>query len=78
MRQMYIYLRRDIDVVPQWFGYLAMTMPSMLWNVFFSPYGGRTTFALYFVVLMFNRAVARGRIALPPKMMREKQKCMKK
>lgn len=68
LRQMYVYLKRDIAVVPQWFGYLAVSMPAMLWNIFFSPFGSRLIFGLYFVVLMFNRAIAERKVKLPPRM----------
>lgn len=68
LRQLYVYMKRDIYVVPQWFGYLAVGAPPLLWSIFFSPFGSRMLFAFYFVVLLFNRAIAEGRVRLPNKM----------
>lgn len=74
LRQVYVYMKRDIYVVPQWFGYLAVGAPPLLWSIFFSPFGSRMLFAFYFVVLLFNRAIAEGRVRLPDKMIRDMSK----
>ena len=42
--RMYIY--------PQWFGYLAIVIPSFFWDVLFSPFGARVQEATLFVVLL--------------------------
>ena len=57
-----IYFKRYIDAVPQWFGYMALTLPAFMWNVFFSPYGGRVTTPLMICLLLFTRAIAMRRI----------------
>lgn len=57
-----IYFKRYIDAVPQWFGYMAVTLPAFMWNVLFSPYGGRVTTPLMICLLLFTRAIGMRRI----------------
>ena len=59
------YLTRDVAVVPQWFGYLAAQMPTMLWGYFFSPFASRINFMMFLLTCLIVRAVKRGAIQLP-------------
>lgn len=56
------YFRRYVDAVPQWFGYMAITLPLFVWNIFFSPYGYRISTPLTICLLLFSRAIAKGRL----------------
>lgn len=67
--QMFAYMRKYIYIVPQWFGFLAVGVPSVLWSIFFSPFGYRMYFAFFIVVLLFSRGISEGRIKLPEKML---------
>ena len=49
---------RWLSIYPPWYGYLACVAPSFLWNVFFSPFGGRIGIATLITVCLFIRAVA--------------------
>ena len=69
-----IYFKRYVDVVPQWFGYLAVSVSAFAWNVFFSPYGGRIVTPLMICLILFTRAIAKGRISLPVAMQIEASK----
>ena len=60
----FIYFKRYIDVIPQWFGYMAITLPLFTWNIFFSPYGYRVVTPLTICLLLFSRAVAMRRIQM--------------
>lgn len=64
----YLYLRRYMTAVPQWFGFLALYAPTAIWHIFFSPFGGRMFWSLFVVTLFLSRAVAEGRLRLPPYM----------
>ena len=62
---MYIHLRRYIAVIPQWFGYFAITMPLMLFGIFFSPMKLRWDVALLAFCMLYAKGVAQGRISMP-------------
>lgn len=59
------YVARDAATVPQWFGYLAVQMPSMLWGYFFSPFASRIPFMTFLVCCLMVRAVKKGAVHLP-------------
>lgn len=67
-------LRRYLDAVPQWFGVLANMIPGLVWNIFFSPLGGRTSLGLYITIIMLVTAVGRRLIPLPEDMCFEAMK----
>lgn len=68
------YFKCDLATVPQWFGMLAVGAPSMLWVMFFSPFGDRVSETMYIVLLMMTKAVRLGRVQLPPGMICEIEK----
>lgn len=45
-------IRHRMGLIPDLFGYLALTLPSMIWNILFSPPGGRPITACCIVVLI--------------------------
>lgn len=68
------YLKSDCWAVPQWFAWLACSIPSLLWAVFFSPFSDRIGFPLFIVACLMARAVRMGRFQLPPMMIYEIEK----
>ena len=65
---MFRHLKRYASVVPQWYGYFAITIPSMVWSVFFNPFGARSTLPLMMVLLFFAKAIGDGKMRLPIEM----------
>lgn len=65
------YFRRYAPMIPQWYGYLALFLPTMVWGTFFAPFGDRMGETLPFVCILFAKAVYKKRFQLPPEMMRE-------
>lgn len=61
----FMHLKHYADAIPQWYGYYALTIPSMVWSSFFNPFGDRHGFALFILTLCFARAVAKKRMNLP-------------
>ena len=68
----YLYFRRYLTCVPQWFGFLALYTPTAIWHIFFSPFGGRIFWSFFIVILFLNKAIAVGKLRLPPDMEFEK------
>ncbi len=68
------YFRKDLSAVPQWFGLLAVSTPSFLWSVMFSPFGDRVWETMLVVFMLAAHAVRRGRIHLPFEMIKEIEK----
>lgn len=65
------YLKQDVAAVPQWYAWLACSIPSVFWNMFFSPFSARFDTALFVVACLMVRAVRMGRYRLPMEMVRE-------
>ena len=61
-------LRRHLDAIPQWFGFLASLIPGLLWNIFFSPLGGRTILGVTITTIMMTIAVGKRLVLLPENM----------
>lgn len=43
---------RRLGFIPEWFGYLAITIPMFLWDFFFSPLGMRVTESVFYCALL--------------------------
>ena len=65
------YMRQDVAVIPQWYAWLACSVPSIMWDIFFSPLSSRFGFALAVVACLYARAVRRGLVRLPNEMQKE-------
>ena len=65
------YLKQDVAAVPQWYAWLACSIPGMLWAVFFSPFADRFGIPLMIVACLMARAVRKGKFQLPIEMIRE-------
>ena len=72
------YLRQDCFAVPQWFGWLACTIPGMFWDIFFSPFKSRFGVPMYVVACLMARAVRKGAFKLPFEMVQEIEKVEKR
>lgn len=72
------YLKQDVSAVPQWFAWLACTIPGMLWGIFFSPFSDRFGISLFVVACLMARAVRRGVYSLPYEMIQEIEKVERK
>ena len=68
------YLRQDCWVMPQWYMWLAASIPGYCWGIFFSPWSDRVGGILFVVACLMTRAVRKGRQPLPMKMIREIEK----
>ncbi len=65
------FLHQDCYAVPQWYAWLVCSIPSVLWNIFFSPFGDRFSNPMFFVAILLARAVRLGKQPLPYEMIRE-------
>lgn len=65
------YFRIYASAIPQWFGYLAVFLPTMVWGTFFAPFGDRIGCTLPLVCILFVKAVCEHRISLPYNMQME-------
>ena len=61
----FMYLKKYAYVVPQWYGYMAVTIPFATWNIFFSPFAGRPEKALYITCLLLVKAIYDKKMSLP-------------
>lgn len=65
------HIRKNMGVIPQWFGYFAFAMPTLAWNILFSPYNERMTAPLVVCCLLIVQAVRKGTIRMPFEMIKE-------
>ena len=62
---LYKHIKYYLDAIPQWYGYFALTIPSMVWSIFFNPFGARWNIGLLMACIYFARAVGSGKMILP-------------
>lgn len=72
------YLRQDCFAVPQWFAWLACSIPGMFWAIFFSPFASRVGVPMFVVACLMARAVRKGRFRLPYEMIEEIERTERK
>ena len=65
------YLKQDCWVVPQWFMWIAASMPGYFWGIFFSPWSDRIGGIVFVVACLMARAVRMGVQPLPDYMEEE-------
>lgn len=68
------YLRQDCYAVPQWYMWLAASIPGFMWGIFFSPFSERVGVMVFVVAVLMVRAVRKGTQPLPTEMVVELQK----
>lgn len=61
---LYQHIHYYVAVIPQWFGYFALTIPSAIWSIFFNPFGERYIIPLLMVCVYFARAIGQGKLQL--------------
>jgi hypothetical protein len=59
------HVRHYASVVPQWYGYFALTIPSMIWSIFFNPFGARSSLPLLMVLMFFAKSIGDRKMLLP-------------
>ena len=52
-------LRKRMGIFPPYYGYLALTLPSTIWDVLFSPFGSRITIVMTLCVMLLLREMER-------------------
>ena len=72
------YLKEDVAAVPQWFAWLACSIPGMFWGIFFSPFADRFGVPLFVVACLMARSVRKGLVQLPLEMIVEIEKAERK
>ena len=65
------YLKQDCWVVPQWFMWIAASIPGYFWGIFFSPWSDRVGGIVFVVACLMARAVRMGSQRLPDYMEEE-------
>jgi hypothetical protein len=65
------YLKHDCWVVPQWFMWIAASVPGYFWGIFFSPWANRVGGIFFVVACLMARAVRQGRQKMPDYMIEE-------
>ena len=68
------YIKQDCWAVPQWYMWLAASLPGYFWGIFFSPWSSRVGGVMFVVACLMARAVRQGRCQLPIEMVREIEK----
>ena len=61
----YVFFKRYAAAIPQWYGFFACTIPSLMWGFFFSPYGHGAGRPLLFTCLLIAKAVGDRKLMLP-------------
>lgn len=65
---MYRYFTGYADVMIHWYGYFSIAIPVAVWDIFFSPFGGRVGMGLLITCLLIVMAIKRGALRMPIKM----------
>lgn len=68
------YLKQDCWAVPQWFMWIAASIPGYFWGIFFSGWANRVGGILFIIACLMTRAVRKGRQPLPFDMIEEIRK----
>lgn len=61
----YMFFKKWIVAVPLWFGYYALGIPMLVWDIFFSPITNRISPAVMITALLLAKGVYERRIVLP-------------
>jgi hypothetical protein len=65
------YLKHDCWAVPQWYMWIAASIPGYFWGIFFSPWSDRVGGIVFVVACLMARAVRMGAQQLPDYMEEE-------
>lgn len=65
------YLKQDCWAVPQWFMWIAASIPGYFWGIFFSPWSNRVGGILFIVACLMARAIRKNKMIMPYYMIKE-------
>ena len=68
LNSIFRHLKYYASAVPQWYGYFSLTIPTMVWSIFFNPFGARSSLPLLMVLIFYAKAVGDRKILLPCEM----------
>ena len=68
------YLKQDVFVVPQWYAWVACSIPLFVWDICFSPFHNRVGTPMVVVACLLARSIRMGRIPLQDDMIAEIKK----
>ena len=71
------YVKDDAYAVPQWYAWVACSLPGVYWDVFFSPVASRIGMPMIAVACLYARAIRLKKRSLPLAMVREIQRYAK-
>lgn len=57
-----MYFRKYVDVMPQWYGIMALLLPRLCWDIFFSPLFARVETMAIMVAILISRAIYERRM----------------
>lgn len=63
--------KKFLTAIPQWYGFFVLAIPTMLWHIFFSPFGARVERTFVIACVLIARAVYQGKINIPYNMMEQ-------
>ena len=70
----FIFFRRNIDAIPQLFGYFVLMIPGLLWDIFFTPLTNRVGTGMLIAAMLVAKAIHEGKMKLPLPFEMEAQK----
>lgn len=70
----YKYFKNYAHGIPQWYGYICLGISGQIWDIFFSPYGGRVSVPTLICAILFCKAVVERKLILPMDMEIEARK----
>lgn len=59
------FFRHSIGAIPQLFGYFVLFIPSLLWDIFFTPLTSRVNTGVAIAAMLVARAITMGKAQLP-------------
>lgn len=60
----YVTLKENMYVIPEFFGWFAITIPSFVWAIFFSPFGTRVESSIFIVCMLFAKSVRKKQLVI--------------
>ena len=65
------YLKDDAYVIPQWYAWIACSMPAIFWNILFSPVSNRVGLPMILVACLYIRSIRLGKRRIPQRIAME-------
>ena len=64
----FMYFKHYASAIPQWYGYLCVSISAFIWDVIFSPFSDRLGVSFMICCILFVKSVYEHRLMLPYKM----------